>query len=364
MLKKIHLKNYRNIKEFNTELTSDKLIIIAPNSTGKTNLLESIYLGIYGNSFKSIESIKEIIGVEEEFAKVSLEWDDAKTDVVISIENEKTKKSYLYNSKQCMLSKLVNSHSAIVFAPNSVDIISGDPVLRRQDLNSFLSSLSKDYANKIILYEKLLKNRNALLKIIRDGKSSADQLIYWNEKLLEASSFIFEERQKFFNEVSPFINNVVKDMNIFLKSEEYKYLAVKYMPNLEANNILEFKEALKNKFIENKQKEIYAGKTLYGVHKDDFAIFIKDKNLRFFGSRGQQRLATLLLKLAQIKYLKDIVNKESIFLIDDLMSELDSINRDNIAAYLVNSDTQFILTTAEEFEIPRILADRSRIIFL
>ena len=363
MLKKIKLKNYRNISEIEIKLNATPTIVIAPNSTGKTNLLEAIYLNVYGSTFKSIENIREVIGADLTYAKVNLEWEDASTEVVVSCIDDYVKKNYFYNSKSTNLSKLSSSHSAIVFAPNSVDIISGDPALRRQDLDNFLSSISKDYHKALSAYSKVLKNRNALLKIIRENKAHSQQLNFWTEKLIENALFIFNERVRFFDAITPFIERVVKEMNIFLKFEDYKFLKLVYMPNVQLAGV-DYKASLKAKFDENLNKEIMVGKTLYGVHKDDYSLFIQGKNIRFYGSRGQQRLTTLLIKLAQIQYFKDLTQKDPVFLIDDLMSELDSSNRDNISNYLLSSDVQFILTTAERFEIPENLFEKSSIIWL
>ena len=363
MLNKVKLKNYRNISDLEVEINPKSTIIIAPNSTGKTNFLESIYLNIYGSPFKSIENVKEIIGDSSSFAKANLEWDDCSTEVVVSFIDDSVKKSYFYNAKPTNLTKLASSHSAVVFAPDSVDIISGDPALRRQDLDNFLSSITREYNQAVLNYNKILKNRNALLKIIRDNRASQKELKFWTEKLIENAEIIFNNRVKFFKSMEPFVEKVVQEMNIFLKEEDYKYLKLVYVPNLDPKD-LAYGEMLKSKFEENFDKEVIVGKTLYGVHKDDFSMFIKEKNVRFYGSRGQQRLATLLIKLAQIKYFKDLKNSQPLFLIDDLMSELDSSNRDNVSAYLLSSDIQFILTTAEELEIPKDLMDSSTIILL
>ncbi len=363
MLCKVKLKNYRNLEDLDISVNPKSTIIIAPNSTGKTNFLESIYLNIYGSPFKSIENIKEVIGAQTNFCKATLEWQDSTTEVVVSLIDNVVKKTYFFNSKPTTLSKLSISHSAVIFAPDSVDIISGDPSLRRQDLDNYLSSIFKEYNQAILNYNKILKNRNALLKIIRDNKASKKELLFWTDKLIENAAIIYAHRVKFFETIEPYVVQVVQEMSIFLKEDDYKFLKLTYIPNVKAIN-QDYSASLKSKYEENFDKEVIVGKTLYGVHKDDFSLFIKDKNIRFYGSRGQQRLATLLIKLAQIKYFKELKTYEPLFLIDDLMSELDSGNRDKVSEYLLHSGIQFVLTTAEELEIPKTLMGNSTLVTL
>lgn len=363
MLENIQLTNYRNISSFDDSLAETSNVIIAPNSSGKTNFLESIYYSTLGNSFKPIQFVNELIGSERDFAKVLTSWSSNNLEVVVSKINDKFYKKFSIDGKKVTVSKVIGKYPVLIFAPNSVDLVSGEPSLRRTDLDDYLGLLDKQYQDNIDRYFNILKNRNALIKVIRERRSNPAELKYWTTELVKCATVIYEKRVDFFNTIASTVKKTVEEMEIFLKDSYYLELSLHYLPNLDVIPE-EFSAALLQKFDENSEKEIAAGKTLYGIHKDDYKFLHGEQNLRYFGSRGQQRLATFLIKISQMTYYFNKYQVYPLFLIDDLMSELDNTNRKKVAQYLSNQAFQFVLTSAEIMEIPEVLLSTSKQLFL
>ena len=349
MLNHLVIKNYRNIPNLSTPILDGGNIIIAPNGSGKTNALESIYYSVLGESFKPMESSSEVIGPGKEFAKVSTKWSNDSLDVTIS-NNEKLIRNFQLNTKKTLISKVSPRFPIILFAPHTVDLVIGEPQIRRSDLNAFLSILNPEYKKVLTKYNTVLKNRNAVIKQIRDGRVPEKMLDFWTEKLVENATQIYDYRVDFFERIKSFF----LDAQMVLFGLENFTLNIKYIPNLEPVDS-DFKSSLVQKFANNRSKEIIVGKTLYGVHKDDYNILLNEQNLKFKGSRGQQRIGISVLKFAELLLYFERYNIYPLLLLDDIMSELDDVNRSKIAGYLLEKKLQFILTSAEQKEIPAIL---------
>ncbi len=353
MLKYLSAKNYRNINNFEAQIGEKGNLIIAPNGSGKTNLLEAIYYSVFGESFKPINTHSEIIGPDEEFAKVLTKWNLDTLEVTVSDTN-KLNRNFKLNQKKTMLSKISSKFPIILFAPHSVDIVIGEPALRRNDLNAFLSILNSDYKKLISQYNIILKNRNAVIKQVREGKVPETMIDYWTEKLVNLAYEIFSARADFFAKVKDFFADAQK---VLFGIEHYS-LDIEYLPNVNPTE-LSFKETLEAKYINNRSKEIIVGKTLYGVHKDDYRIVLNEDDLKYKGSRGQQRIGISVLKFAQLLLYYQTYKTYPLLLLDDIMSELDDNNRLKIANYLLEKDLQFILTSAENKEVPDLLKESS-----
>lgn len=346
MLSSLIIKNYRNIPKFDAELTQGGNLIVAPNGSGKTNILESIYYSVIGSSFKPMESNAELIGQELEFAKVSSKWDNDILEVTIS-NTDKVNRNFQLNTKKASIAKITSKFPVILFAPHSVDLVIGEPALRRNDLNAFLSILIPDYKKMIMNYAIVLRNRNAVIKQIQEHRSPDTLLDFWTEKLVDVGSQIYQVREDFFSTIKTFF---LEAQEILFNTEHFT-LGITYAPNVSSIDG-DYRNTLMNKYLANRQKEIIVGKTLYGVHKDDFFIELNDQNLKFKGSRGQQRIGISVFKFAELLLYFKNFGVYPLLLLDDIMSELDDKNRQKIANYLLEKKLQFILTSAESKEIP------------
>lgn len=357
MITSISLTNYRNLSSFYTDL-KNHTIVIAPNGAGKTNLLESLYYAMYGSSFKNLKSSADLIGYSQPFAKVSIELHSHQVEAVITQnENESVTRTFKKNNKQVGIKNIPGDLIFIVFSPNSVDLVNGSPDIRRNDLDMFISSLDDNYRNLYQRFKKVLKNKNALLKHIRDIADGYDQLEYWNSELAELASQIVLQRINHLHAINEETKQTYAELYSSVNSFEIVYVHNKTFP-LES-----YKEALLEKYHTNREKEVMVGKTLYGPQKDEFDILLDNKSVRYFGSRGQQRIATLLVKLGHMK-LASKNQRKPILLIDDIFSELDAKHREKIGDYLNQYKYQIIITSADKNEVPDILQKDSTMITL
>lgn len=355
MLSEMKIKNFRNIKSFNNTLNPKGNVLIAPNGSGKTNFLESIYLSIFGRSFKPVNSLIELIGPHSNTTRISFVCNNNQIETIVSdINNSVTKKSLL-NSKSTTIRKIYDKHSAIVFAPHSVDLVSSAPSLRRKDLDDFLSSLNAIYASHALRYSKILRNRNALIKAVRENPSRKSEMDFWTKELVKSANIIVKARTMFFNDIDNFAINAGEE--IF---NEHLKFQINYKPNIRDSE--DYISRLEDKLKENFTKEIIVGKTLYGPHKDDYEFFYNERNLKYFGSRGEQRIGAFLFKIAQKIYYSSKLNNNPILLIDDIFSELDASHKNNISKFLQSLNSQFILTGSVSSEIPEGILNSSKLL--
>lgn len=356
MLKSLELHNYRNLN-LRVELDATANLIIAANGQGKSNLLESIYYTVTGKSFRPIQNVTEVIGPATEFAKVSISLSDNEIEYVTSFDKRLVRK-LIIDQKQRTHKQLRKSLQVIVFAPHDVNLVGGEPAVRREDLDVFLGFYIDGYNELALKYRKLVSNRNALLKQVRNLKASREELSYWTEQVIEFGSQIHEHRRQILTDITPMLSMVSEQ----LYKPFYADFHVDYQPSpsVSAN----FRQTLSRKFEGNLEKEIAVGQTLYGPHKDDYDFIVSEKPLRFFGSRGEQRLAVLIWKIAMLKLLQESQDASLIMLIDDPMSELDAEHRQLCAEYLLQSGIQFILTAAETADVPEVLRKQAHKISL
>lgn len=355
MLHNITLHNYRNIQKASIELADGVNLLVAKNGFGKTNFVESVYYSIFRGSFRPLNSYTELVGIKSEYTMIELDWDGniLKTNIA---KIPKQTRSTLLNTKKPTKKTVFEKFSVILFAPHSVDLVNGEPKIRRDDFDSFISLLEPSYSSYLKEYSTVLKNRNAVIKAIKDGFAKKSELAFWTDRIVDLSSKTSEIRENYINlltEIIPSVSNTLY--------HDVSELTPIYLPNVTKIGSQSFLEAYSNKFIENEEKELLVGKTLYGSHKDDYDFKFKTEyseeplTLKYHGSRGQQRIGSFLFKMGQAKILREKRDMETLLLLDDIMSELDSTHRNNIAKFLLNEKYQIILTGADINEIPEAL---------
>jgi DNA replication and repair protein RecF len=295
----VSLQNYRNIKELSLKDLGSNIVISGSNGQGKSNLLEAIFLSTTGRSFRPMNNLSETIGVEGEFNRIELiSKNEDILEMIVSLHDSRLSRKYTLNTKKRSIGTITSKFPVLLFAPHSVDLVSNEPGTRRDDLDSFLVSLSTDYRHAYERYIKVLKNRNALLKAIREQKATRAELGYWTEELINLAGKIYEYRDSFFTAIRPFISQAAS--KLYSKKSE-KDFSIKYIPasvgeirdgiqdiTYDNDQKEKYINVLSNKFADNLEKEIIVGKTLYGPHKDDYELTLKGRNLRYQGSIGQQ----------------------------------------------------------------------------
>ena len=356
-LSTIELSHYRNYKKEKINLDKNINIFIGNNAQGKTNLLESIYILALTKSHR-VGFENNIIQNGYIACNIKGKLYDNKTikDLKITINNE-NKKVFINNKNIKKIASYISNMNVIMFCPNDLDIIKGSPQNRRNLLNIEISQLYPSYINYLNEYNKILKNRNEYLKQMNiNGMTDKRYLEILNNKLVERGTDIYLYRKKYLD----YINNKIKD--IYKNIMNIDNLNIIYEPNIDIKDYekkqieKEFLKKLNNNF----QREIFQGMTLYGPHRDDFSFYIDDQDIKYYGSQGQQRVAIISFKLAEVDLFKEEKKTNPILLLDDIFSELDIKKRNNLVKYIPD-DIQTIITTTDLKNIQKKIVNNSKI---
>jgi DNA replication and repair protein RecF len=320
MINKIRIQNFRNLPDKVFEFSPKVTVIVGPNASGKTNLLESIYLVSTGKSFKAnLET--DLIMKNKSFARVKgLIDDNQKLEIILSYESHK---KLLVNGVPKRLIDFSGNLKVVLFGPWDMDLVTDSPSIRRKFLDAVLSQVDREYRRAIISYEKGLRLRNKLLFRIREENLSRSQLLFWNQLLIKNGDYISNSRQDFIN----FVNS-----NKSLMTNNYQLTYDKSVISV-------------GRLDQYANEEIASATTLVGPHRDDFVFQESERNLANFGSRGEQRMSVLWLKLAELEFIENKTKIKPTLLLDDIFSELDEKHRKIV--FDISHYQQTIITTAD-----------------
>lgn len=336
-IKNIKIKNFRNYNQEEINLEKNINIFYGKNAQGKTNIIESIFLCSLGKSFRAKKD-NEMIKLNEENAIVEIEYEKSDRDGKIKIEIGNKKNIYLNGIKIKKLSELLGNLNIVIFTPDDINILKGGPQNRRRFLDIMISQLRPNYMHILNLYLKTIEQRNKYLRQIKEEHKDENLLEIWDEKLAEYAVKIYEYRKEFIEKIIKKINIIHKNITNGEEQIELEYIT-------ECNNKEKYLQLLK----ERRKLDIIKGFTTKGIHRDDFVIYINKKEIKIFGSQGQNRTAMLSLKLAELQVIYDEIGEYPILLLDDFMSELDRTRRKN---FLENIEgTQVIITGTEKLDI-------------
>ena len=336
-IKKIKIKNFRNYESEEINLEKNINIFYGENAQGKTNIIESIFLCSLGKSFRTKKD-KEMIKLNEQNALVEVEYEKSDRDGKIKIEIGNKKNIYLNGIKIKKLSELLGNLNIVIFTPDDINILKGGPQNRRRFLDIMISQLRPNYMHILNLYIKTMEQRNNYLRQIKEEHKDENLLEIWDEKLAEYAIKIYEYRKEF-------IEKIIKKLDIIHKNitNGEEQIELEYVTECDS------KEKYLKLLKERRKLDIIKGFTTKGVHRDDFMIYINKKDIKIFGSQGQNRTAMLSLKLAELQVIYDEIGEYPILLLDDFMSELDKTRRKN---FLENIEgTQVIITGTEKLDI-------------
>ncbi|WP_029323709.1 DNA replication/repair protein RecF [Butyrivibrio sp. AE3004] len=337
IIKSLELADFRNYKNLKIEFSSGTNILYGDNAQGKTNILEAIYLAATTKSHKGSKD-KEIIsfGKEEGHIRTIIERDGAEYRVDMHLRKSKSKGIAIDGQKIRKASDLVGRCNVVFFSPEDLSIIKDGPAERRRFMDMELCQLDQIYLENLSKYNKLITERNKVLKDMFEHPENSVLLDVQDKQLLEYGSVIIKSRDKFIKDLCEIVDPIHNKL-----TGEREKLRIYYEPNVTVD---EYEEKLRN----SRQKDIYLKQTTVGPHKDDFSFNVCTQNvpdeidIRKYGSQGQQRTASLSLKLSEIEIVKKSKKENPVLLLDDVLSELDS-NRQN---YLLNTigDIQTIIT--------------------
>ena len=338
IIKSIELSNFRNYERLNIQFDNGTNILYGDNAQGKTNILEAAYFSGTTKSHKGSKD-KEVIrfDCEEAHIRTIVEKNEKEYQIDMHLRSRGSKGVAINKIPIKKASELFGVLNIVFFSPEDLNIIKNGPAERRRFLDSELCQLDKLYLSDLTKYNKILNQRNKLLKDINFRPDLMETLSVWDEQLLETGKRIIKSRKIFIDELNEMIGPIHSNI-----SGGKEQLILKYEPNID--DIFFADELFKSK-----QKDLKLCQTTVGPHRDDMLFSVNDVDIRKYGSQGQQRTSALSLKLAEIEIVKKSIHNTPVLLLDDVLSELDS-NRQN---YLLNSisDIQTIITCTglEEF---------------
>ncbi|MGH7246328.1 MAG: DNA replication/repair protein RecF [Candidatus Levyibacteriota bacterium] len=348
-LQTLVLQNFRSYKSQTFSFDDSFTAIIGPNTAGKTNLVEAISLLGMGKSFrigqelqciafnKDVGRVGGIVAEGEEKTKLEI------TLISPTMQQGRFGKKFLVNGVVKTRTNFLGFLPVVIFHPEDLEIIIDGPSLRRNFLDSILEQVDRAYAQAMLVYTKALRQRNALLDAVKKtSKRQEKQFAYWDDLLIQNGSLITQKRAAFLDFVTT-SNKPLFDLSVAYDKSIMSY-----------ERLLQYKDA-----------EVASGLTLVGPHRDDFFVYLPEKEkkeIRLFGSRGQARLAVLQLKMLQITYMQQALGKTPLLVLDDIFSELDSRHIQLVFAMVKGG--QVILTTTHKEFLPKTKHDSYHVIEL
>ncbi len=331
IIKSLELADFRNYDNLHIDFSEGTNILYGDNAQGKTNILEAIYLSATTKSHKGSKD-KDIVNFNKEEAHIRtcLEKDGIDVRIDMHLRKNKTKGIAIDGQKIKKASELLGILNVVFFSPEDLSIIKNGPAERRRFVDMELCQLDQFYLYNLNHYNKIVNQRNKLLKDMYLNPSLRETLNIWDSQLVSYGSKIIERRQLFVEQLNEIIYDIHKKL-----SGGKEELTIKYEPDI---LIEDYEKAL----FSSQDKDVKLKQTTVGPHRDDFSFMVGDIDIRKFGSQGQQRTAALSLKLSEIELVKKMTKDNPILLLDDVLSELDS-NRQN---YLLSTigEIQTIIT--------------------
>ena len=327
----LELQNFRNYSALQLEFDGGTNIFYGDNAQGKTNILEAIFMTAMTKSHKGSKDQDVIqFGHEEAHIRSYLFKEEITRQVDMHLRKGKTKGIAIDSQRIKRASELMGLLNVVFFSPEDLSIIKNGPTERRRFIDMELCQLDSFYLYNLNHYNKIVSQRNKLLKDISYNSSLKETLSIWDSQLVSFGSKLIERREIFIAQLCEIIGKLHEKL-----SGGKEELKIVYEKNVELDD---FQKRLR----ENQEKDIILKQTTVGPHRDDIVFIINNIDIRKFGSQGQQRTAALSLKLSEIELVKKSIKDTPVLLLDDVLSELDS-NRQN---YLLNSigNIQTIIT--------------------
>lgn len=344
----VSLSGFRNIENASVRFSSGVNVLYGDNAQGKTNMLEAIYFAAIGRSFRSLHA-KEAIGFGKEAASISLDF-EAKgrvQNITMHLFQSRTRTVEKNHVKIHKMSELVGAFRAVLFCPEQLSLIKGGPAERRQFLDIAISAIEPAYLSALQRYAHILKQRNALIRNATENEALFKATVdLWSSQLAHEGAYIARSRKRYIESATPFVAACFAEMTNERETPLLTYLGCQKSAEADYEDIAATEKMLYEKLCAHHEREIAAGTTLYGVHKDDMEVMLNGREARIYASQGQQRSLALALKLAEGEICRVDCGEYPVFLFDDVLSELDSTRKE----YLLHKieGKQVILTTCEE----------------
>lgn len=346
IVEKLKIHNFRNYDEEKFEFDKKINIIYGNNAQGKTNVLEAIYLFSLGKSNRTPHDADMIkFGEDRASLDICFLSKERSLSGKIDIDLKKRKRVLINDIPIKKNSELVGNLNVVFFGPEYMSLIKDGPKKRRKSLDITISQLRPHYLSLIQDYKRLVDQKNSLLK---NEKPDEMLLSVLNEKMIKLSEYIIKLRYEYIKKIEDIAKKIQLDI-----SDKKEVLDMKYISCGEAIDDEKIKNVVRivrKKMIELKEREIKQRECILGPHRDDIEFFINKKDLKFFGSQGQQKTSILVQKLAEVELFYEETGEYPILLLDDIMSELDSKRQDYILNKIKNMQIFVTCTDSEKFE--------------
>ena len=343
MLERLELQNFRTYQQRSFDL-APLTVLIGPNGIGKTNVLEAISMLSLTTSWRT-ETDSEVVAWGEPFCRVTGDMQE------LVVQSHPYLKRLRHDGISKRTYQVIGMLPSVLFQPDDIQIIYGSPNSRRQYLDRILSQTSILYTRAILELAKILKQRNRLLKMIQENTASTDELLFWDGELERLHAVISPERQQlisFFNEKLPeTFAQMVPDSPV---------VSMEYLRSPKQT------EHFLSHLQQQRHKEVMAGTSLYGPHREDIQLIWGEHPVAESMSRGQARALLIAMKIRELEYISARNEVRPILLLDDIFSELDQERRERFISIL--GDYQVIMTTTELGSVEKLISEQALVIDL
>lgn len=343
----LKLRNYRNYEQLDISFHNDMNVIIGENAQGKTNLMEAIYVLAFSRSYRTPRD-RELIQWEKDFSKIEATIQRKNNSIPLEMMiYHNGKKAKLNHLEQKRLSQYIGALNIVMFAPEDLTLVKGPPHNRRRFIDMELGQVQPNYIYHLAQYQKILKQRNHLLKQLKINKDSDKTMLYvLTDQLIQEAVILLEKRFHFLKLLRKWASPLHYQI-----SRELEQLQISYNATIEVSedaNKEKIESIYVHKFKDVEESEIERGTTLIGPHRDDLTFIVNGKNVKHYGSQGQQRTTALAVKLAEIELIYNEIGEYPVLLLDDVLSELDDYRQSHLLSTIQGKVQTFVSTTSVE----------------
>jgi DNA replication and repair protein RecF len=310
VITKLSIQNIRSHQNFTTDLSHKVTVITGKNGSGKTSIIEAIYIALQGSSFKGTDS--DILRVDSPWWRIDLELDDdTKRNITFNPDKTNSKKQFIVDNKTTYRLPQKSKYPVVLFEPDDLRLLNGSPVRRRQFIDRFISQLNPQYASTLHKYERALKQRNNLLK---NNHVNTDELFVWDVALSDYGAYIIEQRIAFIEQINTKLNPAYDSI---VGSKDT--VSIHYSHTF----IGDIKQKILNELHINSERDKILGSTSVGPHRHDVVFKFNNSPAVSSASRGEIRTIVLALKFLEVDIIESITGNPPLILLDDVFSELD-----------------------------------------
>jgi DNA replication and repair protein RecF len=339
-IRKIRLTNFRNFRDETLEFGPRRNLLLGANAQGKTNVIEAIHLLGVGRSHRERRDAN-LVRLGETYYRVEGEFEDIGVRTVIEAAYDEEHKRIRVNGKEAKPADLVGLVGVVVSSPDDIDLVKGSPAYRRQFLDIAISQMNRQYLLSLQKYVRALAQKNRLLKAVQSGKTHASETEVWDRTLVSAGAVIVDARIEFLDDIGPEVEESFSAISGVKTGVDLTYEARGYGAGGDGETV----DLLAAAIMDQREAERARGYSMVGPHVDDFRLLAAGRDIRRFGSEGEQRTGVLALRCAEVTAMKTRTGRYPIVLLDDVFAELDDARTKALTALISDYD-QIVLTSS------------------